>query len=61
MRVELPVRVEVDAPADVVWVLDLPGGPLGRVAWRLGSPVARAGYVASLRPMAARCPREYAG
>jgi hypothetical protein len=42
-------------------LLDLPGGPLGRVAWRLGSPVVRAGFVASLRRMAARCPREYAG
>jgi Polyketide cyclase / dehydrase and lipid transport len=36
-------------------LLDLPGGVLGRVAWRLGSPVVRLGFVASLRRMARRC------
>jgi hypothetical protein len=40
-------------------LLDVPGGPVGRVAWRLGSPVLRVGFVASLRRMAARCAREH--
>ena len=38
-------------------LLDVPGGPLGRVAWRLGSPVLRLGFVASLKRMARRCAR----
>jgi carbon monoxide dehydrogenase subunit G len=35
-------------------LVDVPGGALGRAAWRLGSPVLRLGFVASLRRMARR-------
>ena len=38
-------------------LVDLPLGPLGRVGWRLGSPVLCAGFVASLRRMV----RHFAG
>ena len=40
-------------------LVDLTLGALGRVGWRLGAPVVRAGFVASLRRMADRCAREY--
>jgi hypothetical protein len=39
--------------------VDLPLGALGRVGWRLGAPVLRVGFVASLRRMAQRCATEY--
>jgi hypothetical protein len=40
-------------------LVDLPLGPLGRLGWRVGSPVVRAGFVASLRRMARRCAVEH--
>jgi hypothetical protein len=39
--------------------LDVPAGALGLLAWRIGSPVVRAGFVASLRRMARRCAAEH--
>ena len=36
-------------------LIDLPLGALGRLGWPLARPVLRAGFVASLRRMAARC------
>ena len=39
-------------------LVDLPLGALGRIGWRLGSPVLRAGFVASLKRMAQRCARD---
>jgi hypothetical protein len=36
-------------------LVDLPLGRLGRAAWPVAAPVVRAGFVASLRRMAARC------
>jgi hypothetical protein len=36
-------------------LIDLPLGALGRLGWPLARPVVRAGFVASLRRMAARC------
>ena len=36
-------------------LIDLPLGPLGRAAWPLLRPVIKAGFVASLKRMAARC------
>ena len=40
-------------------LVDLPLGPLGRIGWRLGSPLVRAGFAASLRRMADRCAGEH--
>jgi hypothetical protein len=40
-------------------LVDLPLGPLGRIGWRLGSPVVRAGFATSLRRMADRCAGEH--
>ena len=40
-------------------LLDVPAGALGLLAWRLGSPVLRVGFVASLRRMAQRCAAAY--
>jgi Polyketide cyclase / dehydrase and lipid transport len=40
-------------------LLDVPVGAVGLLAWRLGSPVVRAGFVVSLRRMARRCAAEY--
>jgi hypothetical protein len=40
-------------------LLDVPAGALGLLAWRIGSPVVRAGFVASLRRMAQRCAAEH--
>ena len=39
----------------VTELLDLPGGPLGNAMWRVGRPVVRLGFVASLTRMAQRC------
>jgi hypothetical protein len=40
-------------------LLDVPAGALGLLAWRIGRPVVRAGFVASLRRMAQRCAAEH--
>jgi Polyketide cyclase / dehydrase and lipid transport len=40
-------------------LLDVPAGAVGLLAWRLGSPVLRWGFVASLRRMAQRCAAAY--
>jgi Polyketide cyclase / dehydrase and lipid transport len=40
-------------------LLDVPAGALGLLAWRVGSPVVRAGFVASLRRMARRCAADH--
>ena len=42
-------------------LIDLPLGALGRLGWRVGSPVVRAGFVASLRRMADHCAQAYRG
>jgi carbon monoxide dehydrogenase subunit G len=40
-------------------LIDLPLGALGRLGWPLARPVVKAGFVASLRRMAARCAAAY--
>ena len=40
-------------------LIDLPLGALGRLGWPLVRPVVKAGFVASLRRMAARCAAAY--
>ena len=37
--------------------VDVPGGPLAPLAWRVAGPVVRLGFVASLRRMARQCAR----
>jgi len=40
-------------------LIDLPLGALGRLGWPLARPVLKAGFVVSLRRMAARCAAAY--